>query len=317
MKKLIIWSSIIACAVIILAGCAALTGNGKSSKAVEKAKARIENVDKQIGANTTEKLDSIATLAYGTEYALSKVNNPPKAVQVAQDMNKRVESLAGNPSLDQMKQMQDTIDKLTSQLATEQAQGAKQLAEKDVVISNIQDESKTLLKSKEDEINKYMVTAQTAAATADAYHTELQDYQGYWGLSAVWMGLKSFFTHIFWTAIIISVLFIILRVAAASNPIAASIFGIFSIVGSWLINTIEFIIPKAVSVAGNVSNSIFNSYKSTLTKIVDGVQTVQDRSTAAGKPALVSDVMTEIGTTMDSSEKAIVDNIKKSLNWKQ
>ena len=327
MKKLIL-PIVLGLSLIVLTSCAIFTNKGKASKAEEKSRARIVNVEGQIKANTAEKLDVIAGLAYGTDYALSKVNEPPREVLVARDINQRVVSLAGSPSVEKMKEMQETIDKLTSILAIERDAGKKTLSEKDAEISLLQNETKLLSAAKESEtkllsaakeseIRKYMITAQEAAANADAYKSALDDYQGWFGLKAVFKGLWQFIKSSMWILGIGSILFIVLRIASMSNPIAASIFSIFTTMASWVINVIKVIVPKAVEAAGHVTNNAFNAYKSTLWKIVDGIQVIKDRATAAGTKPDLNLVLDEVAKTMNSDEKQIVDEIKKALNWKQ
>jgi len=315
MKKVIL-PLILGLSLVVLTSCAIFTNKGNSALLEEKSRARIVNVEGQISANTSDKLESIATLAYGTDYALSKVNDPPREVVVARDMNQRVTSIAGSPTLEKMKEMQDTINKLVSMLATERDEGKVKLEAKDQEIALLQTETKNLTIAKENEIRKYMLSAQAAAASADAYKSALQEYQGWFGLKAVGKGLWQFAKSSMWLLAIGGILFLILRTVAMSNPIAASIFSIFNMMGSWVVNIIKVIVPKAVDMAGHVTVDAFNTYKSTLRKIVDGIQIVKDRATAAGKQPDLNLVLDEVAKTMNSDEKAIIEEIKKALNWK-
>jgi hypothetical protein len=315
MRKLVI--SILAISMVIfLTSCAVFTSKGRAARAEEEGRAKIVNVDSRINANIADKMDAIASLAYGTDYALSKINEPSREVIVARDMNKRVESLAGSPTLDQMKEMQATIDKLTSILATEREEGKLKLSEKDQLISNLQNEAKALNAAKESEIRRYMNVAQEAAAAADAYKTELAEYQGWFGLKAVGKGLWQFVKSAMWILGIGGILFIILRMMSYSNPVVASIFSIFSTIASWFIRGIEALVPRAVEAAGHTANKVFNAYKSTLWKIVDNIQVVKDRATATGKSPNLDEVLDEVSKAMNSDEKEIVNEIKKALQWK-
>jgi len=161
-----------------------------------------------------------------------------------------------------------------------------------------------------------MAVAQEAAAAADAYKVELDKMNKWFGLGAIWYGLKRLIISSMWILGIGGVLFIILRLVSYSNPVAASIFSIFSTIGSWFVRGIEFLLPKAVALAGNTANKVFNVYKSTLWKIVDGIQTIKDRANASGKEPSINEMLDEVAKSMNSDEKAIVDEIKKALNWK-
>lgn len=301
---------------LLMTGCSIFTTKGASSKVEEKNRAKIVNVDGQIKANTAQKLDHIAELAYGTDYALSKVNEPPREVSVARDMNKRIVSLTGSPSIEKMKEMQSMIDKLTAQLATERDRGIKALNEKDEQITLLQSQAKILDSAKEIEIKKYMQAAQEMAANADAYKSQLNKMDQFMGLGAVWYGIKKFVVSSMWALGIGGILFIILRIASFSNPLAASIFSIFSTIGSWFIKAIEFAIPKAVETAGHVGENIFNAYRTTLSKIVDGIQLIKDRAQTKGETPNLEDVLDEVAKSMNVEEKEIINEIKKALHWK-
>jgi len=287
-----------------------------AAKEEAKGRARIVTVADKVNDNTSGKLDEISALAYGTDYALSKINDPPREVSTARTINQRVTSLAGNPSLEQMKDMQLTIDNLISELATERSEGKIKLEAKDAEITTLQTETRSLSAAKESEIRKYMHTAQTAAAASDEYKSELQDYKGWFGLKAVFKGLGQFIKSSLLILVIGGIIFFVLRIASASNPIAASIFSVFNMIGSWVINTIKVIVPKAVEMAGHVTSDTFNVYKTTLSKIVDGIQIVKDRATAAGKSPDLNSVLDEVAKSMNTEEKQIVDEIKNALNWK-
>ncbi len=299
---------------ILLSGCSIFMPNkGKVSKTEEIGRAKIVSVETQQAINNVDKLETIAGLSYGTDYALSKIKEPPKEITVARDMNQRVMSLSGNPTIEKIKEMQKTIDKLTSTLATERNEGKERLNAKDIEISNLQNKAKELASQKEDEIHKYMTIAQEAAASADAYKAQLADYEGWFGLKAVGKGLWRFAKSSMWFLLGGGILFFILRIAAFSNPIAASIFSIFTTIGSWIVHTISVIIPKAVESAGHTTNTVFNVYKSTLKKIVDAVQIVKDRANKNGTAPNLNDVLNEL--KMNDDEQDVVDKIKKELNW--
>ena len=315
MKKVII-PIVIGLTLLVITGCSIFTNKGKSANAEEKSRSRIVNVEGQISANTAERLNEIAGLAYGTDYALSKVNDPPREVSVARDINQRVVSLAGSPTIEKMKEMQDTIDKLVSMLATERDEGKAKLNEKDTQISLLQSETKMLTIAKDGEIRKYMLTAQEAAANADAYKSALEDYRGWFGLKAVFKGLWQFIKSSMWILGIGSILFLVLRMVAMSNPIAASIFSIFNIAGSWVVNIIKLVVPKAIEIAGHVTTDAFNVYKSAMWKLVDGIQIIKDRAIAKGQSPNLNDVLDEVAKSMNSEEKQIIEEIKKALNWK-
>lgn len=312
MKNLLVIFSIL----YLSTGCALFNPSGAASRNEAKNRNKIVNLDSQISSNAFQKLDNIAGLAYGVNYSLNKVNDPPREMTVALDLNQRIMSLSGSPSIEAMKDMQLTIDKLTSDLEKERNVGKKMLNEKDKEISANQNQTKTLMAEKDTLIAHYMKDAKEAAANADAYKVELDKMDEWFGLGAVWYGVKKFVTSSLWVIGIGSLLFFILRIASMSNPIAASIFSIFNMIGSWIINVIKVIVPKAVDIAGHVTTDAFNAYKSTLTKIVDAIQSAKTTAIAAGKEPNLEDVLDQVAKSMNEDEKAIVTEIKKALHWK-
>ncbi len=306
-----------ALSLLVLSGCAIFTTKGAAAKAEEQGRARITNVETRLNNNAHDKIDTIASLAYGTDYALSKINEPPREVQVARDINQRVVSLAGSPTVEKMKEMQETIDNLTSALASERESGQIQMELKDQEITTLQLESKALVVAKDAEIHKYMNAAQAAAASADAYKVELDKMNSWLGLGAIWYGIKKFFVSSLWIFGIGGILFVILRIVSYSNPVAASIFSIFSTIGGWFVRAIEMVIPKAVAMAGHTANKVFDVYKSTLTKLVDNIQLVKERAKAAGTEPTINEMLDSAAKDMNEDEKKIVEEIKKALQWKQ
>jgi len=315
MKRLILYLGI-SISLIMVVGCTAFSTKDIFSETEEKNRSNIVNVENKIKSNVSDKLDKISELAYGTDYALSKVNEPPKEVEVARDINKRIVSLTGTPTVEKIKEMQLMIDKLTAQLQIERERGVKLLNQKDKEIEILQIEARNLDIQRENQIKRYMQVAQEMASNADAYKAELNKMDKLMGLGAVWYGLKKFTINSMWALGIGSVLFIILRIASFSNPLAASIFSIFSTIASWIIKGIEFLIPKAIKTAGHISENVFNVYQNTLKKIVDNIQLVKDRALAKGEKPNLEEVLNEISKSMNSEEKEIINEIKKSLNWK-
>lgn len=317
MKKYILFS-ILAGGLFINSGCAVFTNKGDAAKAEEIGRAKIGNVDGKIAVNATQKMDEIAVLAYGTDFSLSKVNEPPREIVVARDINQRVMSIAGSPTVEKIKEMQETINKLTSALATERDSGKKLLDGKDLEITALQIETKSLQQSKDTEIRRYMVLAQEAAASADAYKFEMDKMDKWFGLGAVFYGTKKLLISSMWILGIGSGLFLLLRIMSMSNPIAASVFSIFNMMGSWMINIIKVIFPKALAMAGNTATSVFNAYRSTMYKLIDSIQVIKDRQKALGDPNrkfTVDELLTELSQNMGDEDKKRIDEIKREIGY--
>ncbi len=303
-----------------LTACSSIQGIfGKSSKAETKSKFKIEAIDDSINRNEQNKMNQVAVLASGVDYALNKVVDKEPTVSVAYDINKRVVSLAGKPDLDAEKEMWKTVDQLLSDLSKERDRGIKSLEKKDQEIFAIQSDTKLLASAKDSEISKYMKLASDTAMLADTRKAALDQYQGWFGLKAVFLGLSQFIKTSAWVIGIGSILFLLLRLASMSNPIAASIFSIFNMIGSWAINIIKVIVPKSVELAGHTATSVFESYKKTMVKLIDCIQVLKDRQAALGeinKKYTLDELMVELDKSMGDSDKKLVTELKQKIGYK-
>jgi hypothetical protein len=296
--------------------CSTLTGIfGKHSVTEDTAKNKIENVQKAQVKNDKVKMEQVAVLASGTDYALNKVTNKEPSVSVAQDINKRVVSLAGTPNLNAEKEMWKTVDQLTSELAKEREKGVKNLEKKDKEISSLQTESKTLEASKDAEISKYIKLANDTALKADGYKSSLDEMDSWFGLGAVFYGVKKLVVSGLWFIGIGGLIFLVLRFASMSNPIAASIFSVFEHMVSWVIHTISALFPKALSMAGNVSKEIYDQSSVLLKKIVDGIQNIKELEKKTGKDITLKELLAELDKSFDQQERDMVAKIKKDLGY--
>lgn len=311
MKKL--WILILGLCLLLSSGC---ISSGKKADLERKNRDNLTQNNLNILSNSAAKLDIISGLAYGVGYSLNKIPDPSREVSVALDFNQRVISLSGNPSIEVMRDMQATIDKLTSTLEKEREQGKKMLDQKDKKIVENENQSKNLLEEKDKILKKYMDDAKTTAENADMFKQKLSEYEGWMGLKAIAKGLSTFVKSSVIVLIVFGLVFLLLRYASMTNPFFAAIFDVFNRVASWAIHGIALLFPKAIEFAGHISMTVFNSYKSTLTKVVDAVATVENNAKIKGTPAALEDVLDQVEKTMDSDEKEIVEQIKKILYWK-
>ena len=318
MKKYL--SLVLIIGLFSFSGCKLIPNSTKGdlSDVENKGRTKVENVETKLASNLANRMDQVSTLAFGTGYALRKIENPDKEVQVAKDLNDRVMSVAGSPSLEKLKEMQITIDNLVSVIDRERVEGKNQLTAKDNEITKLQSETKYLSDVKDAEIRKYMALAQDIAGRADKYKTDLDEYQGWYGLKAIGKGAWQFIKSSMWILGIGSILFLLLRLASMSNPIAASVFSIFNIMGSWFVNGIKVIFPKALEMAGNTATSVFASYKGTMTKMIDGIQTLKDRQKAYGnlnKKYTLDELLSELSDVMGDDDKKRIKEIKTELGY--
>ena len=314
-----------ASAVVITAliGCAGLTSKnagtfGKASQKTSDAKDRVVNIEKGMDKNKDEKLTSIGAWSEGTTYVLDKVQDPPKEVVIAKDVNERVKALANKPSFDEVKEVQAIIDQLLSDFKSEQEAGKKALAGKDEQIYSLGLQMRALNEAKETEIGKYMKLAEVNARKSDQYKATLEEMDSFFGLGAIWYGLKKLIVRGAWILGIGGVLYLVLRMLSISNPAVASVFSIFETMFSWVIKMIQGLAPKAAQFAGLVSNKLFEGYKNTLNKMVDTIELIKEREAAAGgaKKYTIDELLGEVAKSMDTEDKDRITTAKKELSWK-
>jgi hypothetical protein len=271
----------------------------KEQNAVDKIDDKITKSDASLSAIKTKKLEDIAVLATGTDYSLKKITNPPQPVIVAQELNQRVISEAGySPTIEELKKMQKMVD----DLILSNKLGAIELQIKDREIAGLLKEEDKILKEKSIENEKLRDYAKDLAVKADNSQTELSQYKSYFGLGAVFIGLKTFIKNCVWFLVGTGVLWLILRLLSTVNPIFGAIYGIVDTMASMVIHIIGLIAPKALSMVQSVETSAVN-------KIVDSIQYVKENK------GDIEALKTELGNTLTDKEKALIASIKKKYNW--
>jgi hypothetical protein len=175
---------------------------------------------------------------------------------------------------------------------------------------------KDLDNQKQSEISAALKMSEANALKADQYKATLNDMDSFFGFGAIWYGVKKLIIRLSWTLLIVGVLFLVLRLAAASNPIAGAVFGIFEQVIGWFMNALKMLAPKAHQVAGFVESKVFDGYKQTLTHIIDNIQLLKAKDEGETDKYTLDDLMEEMAKSMDTSDKERIEGIKKDLHWK-
>jgi hypothetical protein len=317
MKQKMLLTITVVSMLVITTACSSVKGIfGKSSSDEAKQSNKIEKVEKDQNKNLSDKMDQVAILASGTDYALQKVTNKEPAVTIAYDINRRVESLAGKPDLNAEKEMWKTVDQLMSEVKSERERGEKALLRKDAEISELQDETKLLVASKDEAISKYMKMSQDAAMLADTRKAELDDYKGWFGLKAVGKGLWQFVTNMSWILGGIALLYFILRAFASTNPAIGAIFSIVEQIAAGFIRVIQGLAPRAAQFASFIPKTYFDGYKQTLDKLVDTLELLKDNQKLSGKQYSLDEILQELSKSMNDDDKNRVDEVKKTIGWK-
>lgn len=316
MKNMTQFGSVIFTALLLtLVGCKGLVGRnagtmGPSFRAQVSANERVANLEKSEGKNSEARLDHIGAWSEGVKYSLDKVPEPSKEIIVAKDVNERVQALANKPPFSEVQEVKAIIDGLLSEMNSQQALALSALSSKDDEIYRLNLEVKAISNAKESEVGKALKTAAASAAKADQYKETLSDMDSFFGFGAIFYGIKKLLTRSIWAIVIFLVVFLVLRLAASANPVCAAIFSIFEQVIAWFINALKMIAPKAAKFSNLVEAKVFDGYKNTLTKIIDAIQLVKEKS------GTLDDVAAELAKSMDTADKDRVEIVKKELHWK-
>lgn len=313
-------SLIVLIVIITLTGCFSLKPsktNIDSQKVVTKQEEKIDKILDKIDKNHVDREIQTSALSFGVQYSLSQVENPSIEVGTAKALNERVISIIGSPNLDETKRIKATVDLLNSEIAEERKRGESLLKERDKIIIKLQKEKIDLTTAYEKEVDEMSNKAKQIAQQADANKSVIDTMGGMMGLNAVFWGLKKFFfTSLTWI-VIFCIAFLILRIAAMSNPIAAAAFSIFNLLGSLFLSLIKALTPQAFEMAKYVPQKISNEFKDALVKVVDSIQLLKEKQKdIPDKTFTLQDVLNKFDKEMDTSNKQTVEKILKEEKWK-
>lgn len=304
---------------ILLSGCAIF---GTNKRALEQkltiASDKVDEIEDKLHKNDKDRISVVSTIATGTEHALGKMTNPPIEIQVAKELNERILSIVGNPNLDESKKIKKIVDELTSQVESERKKGLSALAKKDKEIMELQlvrDNLKAQIKLKTEEFNDI---ALQIAMQGDKSKGIVDDWNKWFGLGAVFYGLKRFITSSLIFLLIGSILFLVIKVFAATNPIFGTILGLFNAAGGMMLYLVKGILPGSFSQVGFLPKEEYNKYKNVLLKIIDITEEMKSHDDVMpdDKDYMFKDYLLKIDKEFGDTDKRVYDDVKKELRWK-
>lgn len=316
MKK---FYSLLLCILVFVSGCALFSPNTKQNTKnqdkIAKVVQKSETTKEELAKNDQEKLTQTATFAYGVNYSLNQVTNVTPPVATALKLNGRIMSIVGSPQLDEMNKIVQIIDLLNSEVANEKTRGQILLSNKDNEVKELQAANNELKTKYEQQISDLVTKSKDIARTGDNAQATVNEMSGNFGLNAVWWGLKRFLFTSLTAILIFVVVFLFLRIASATNPIAAAVFSVFNVIGSGILQLVKGLAPKAVEISNLVHLDEHNKYKETLDKVVDTIETFKLTCEAANKQCTLSDVLEELDRKMDQKNKDCIKDILKDQKW--
>jgi len=316
MKKLLFLPFIL----LILTGCFSTIKPSKqiddNQKIIAKEEKKVDNTLVDIEKNDKGKKIQTSALAQGIQYSLNQVTNPPIQVDTAKSLNERVVSIVGSPHIDEINRIKATVDLLNSAVEEERKKGQELLFKRDELINKLQKEKVELNEQYDDQLWQLTDKAKEVAKEADQNKAVLDSMSGMFGLNAVFWGLKKFFMSAITIIIVFGVIFLVLRVLAMVNPVAAAAFSIFDMIGSAFVALIKVLTPKAFDIAKFTHKDNVDEYKSPLVKIVDAIQEfkVKQKETP-NKVYSLNQILDKFEKDLDKQEKDLIDELLKELKW--
>ena len=306
--------------IFLLTGCSSIIQPSKqiddNQKIIAKEEKKVDATIVEIGKNDKGKRIQTSTLAQGIQYSLNQVTNPPIQVDTAKSLNERVVSIVGSPHIDEINRIKVTVDLLNSAVEEERKKGLELLAKRDELINKLQKEKVELNEQYDDQILQLTDKAKEVAKEADQNKAVLDTMSGMFGLNAVFWGLKKFVFSALTAIIIFSVVFIILRLLATVNPIAAAVFSIFDMIGSLFISLFKGLTPKAFEMNDFVHKDKVDEFKSPLVKIIDVIQELKEKQKdSTDKIYPLTEILKRFDKEMDSHEKDLIKDILKEQKW--
>ena len=316
MKKLVFLPFIL----LILTGCFSTIKPSKqiddNQKIIAKEEKKVDNTLVDIEKNDKGKKIQTSALAQGIQYSLNQVTNPPIQVDTAKSLNERVVSIVGSPHIDEINRIKATVDLLNSAVEEERKKGLELLAKRDELINKLQKEKVELNEQYDDQILQLTDKAKEVAKEADQNKAVLDTMSGMFGLNAVFWGLKKFAFSALTAIIIFSVVFIVLRLLATVNPIAAAVFSIFDMIGSLFVSLFKGLTPKAFEMNNFVHKDKVDEFKSPLVKIIDVIQELKEKQKdSTDKIYPLTEILKRFDKEMDSHEKDLIKDILKEQKW--
>jgi len=306
----------------LVAGCFSKLIPGKqvttAQSSLAKQEKKIETTVAELEKNEDAKKAQVSMLAAGTQYSLNQITNPPIQVKTAQKLNERIVTIVGAPNLDDLQKIQQIVDYLNSEIEKEKNKGSSLLAGKDKEITKLQKEANELMGEYEQQVAVLNAKIKDIAKTSDEKEAVINQMSGFFGLNAVFWGLKKFVFSSLTAILIFGAIFLALRILPTVNPIAGAAFAIFNLFGSLVISMVKILTPQAFSMSNFVSADKADAFKGALTKMVDSIQDLKVKQKGIERqPINLEDVLNKFKEELDQKDKDLVEQILREEKWKK
>jgi hypothetical protein len=122
--------------------------------------------------------------------------------------------------------------------------------------------------------------------------------------TAIKYGITALIKRFLWTITGLGIVFLLLKVFAASNPVVGAIWSVVERLVGYIISAISSLFPMAIK----YGSKAFQKRNGTLEVLVDTIQLMPVTAT-------IADLRIALNADMDAEHKTEVDIIKKELGW--
>lgn len=245
-------------------------------------------VEKQ-NANQIQRLQTIGALSVGINKTID--TNIP----AAKEMNQQIGSLSETPTNEQVSLV---LNSVTDKDARKKLQDSL-----DALIT----EKRDLETKMKEEIRTLSTALSKANAKLDDQEAELSKYDSPW--YSIKHGFAIIIKRIAWGLGIFTVVFLVLRTFAASNPLIGAMYSVFSHIAAGVVKVVVKIFPTLFDHLKMVRQDLAESKEAVLTKIIDEIGTLKDDDN-------IKALKTQLGTRLDTADKQLITEIKHKLGWK-
>lgn len=235
--------------------------------------------------NQLERLQTIGALSEGVEVSLDK-----KDIPAAEQLNEKVQQLAETPTPEQVKTVMKSLDN---------ADASKELEAKITQLIEQKRQIEQETRQAVDSLTRELAKVRKDKIAAEEELAELKK-----PIRAITYGIKTLVKRFLWTITGIGVVFLLLKVFAASNPVVGAVFDVLQRLVAYVVKGIAALFPKAI----NYGSSLFQKRDETAKIIIDSIEQLDNTKT-------IADLKQKILEDSDLSHRDEIDAIKRELGW--
>lgn len=264
--------------LLVVTGCATLPTT------------RTADVTTPIINNKTERLQLIGALSDGIDISADKKDLP-----AVKDLNAKIDTLAEKPTPKQVDMVVKSLDN---------AKDAEALKQR---ISKLVDEQRKLEQQQLELIDQLSNTVTTLRNEKKSIQSELDELKN--PINAIKYGITTILRRFAYGLIGFGIVFLLLRIFAASNPIVGALFSVFSHTVAAIIKGLSAVFPKLLEHLQVVKQDVAEAKSSVFSKLVDEISSMKNEQS-------IAELKDALAKRFDESDKRQVYAEERDLGYK-